>query len=77
MVKPVIGKVERNIPLPQLRHRYTDYPFAKMQIGDSFAFSGDRNQVQAAAARWGERHGQSYTVRRTEETGSFRVFRLK
>jgi hypothetical protein len=52
-------KVEKGVPLP------SKYPFAGMQIGDSFAVPNEvkRQAVSVAAHSYGKEHGQKFTVR--------------
>lgn len=52
-------KIEKNIPLP------SKYPFAYMEIGDSFAVPPHikRAAVTANAMRYGKTHGMQFTVR--------------
>ena len=52
-------KIEKNIPLP------SKYPFADMEIGDSFAVPPHikRTAVSVSALRYGDKHGMQFTVR--------------
>ena len=56
-------KVESNIPIPG------KYPFAQMQVGDSFLVPQDvkRQTVNVAALRYGRTSGKRFTVRMTPE----------
>lgn len=52
-------QVVSGIPLP------SSFPFAQMNVGDSFAIPDGvkRQTVNVAAKRWGDKHGQKFTVR--------------
>ncbi len=64
-------KVEKNVPMP---HKY---PFADMQVGDSFPIppTMKRQTVNVAAMRYGKKHGMKFTVRLTEDR-SYRCWRI-
>lgn len=65
-------KVEKNIPVPR------KYPFADMQVGDSFAVppSVKRSAVTIAAKRYAHEHGMKFTVRQMPDK-SLRCWRLE
>jgi hypothetical protein len=65
-------KVEKNVPLP------VTYPFAKMDVGDSFAIPPDsrRETVAVAALRYGRKHGMKFVVRLMPDR-SYRCWRLE
>lgn len=65
-------KVEKGVPLP------SKYPFAGMQIGDSFAVPEgvSRTAVSIAAHRHGKDHGTKFTVRIMPDR-SFRCWRIE
>ena len=60
MSQPLIDK---NIPMPGL------YPFAQMQVGDSFLLlpTMRRATVSVAAQRYGAKHGAKFTVRKVPD----------
>lgn len=64
-------KIEKGIPVPR------SYPFAEMQVGDSFAVpeSLQRMTVTVAAKRYGDKHGMKFTVRAMPDK-SFRCWRI-
>ena len=64
-------KVEKNVPIPQ------KYPFAGMQVGDSFAVPPDvkRPAINVAAMRYGLKHGMKFTVRLTPDR-TYRCWRI-
>jgi hypothetical protein len=55
--------IDKNIPIP------VKYPFANMQVGDSFAVQPDvkRQAIAVAAHRYGLKHGMKFTVRLTTD----------
>ena len=62
--------IDKNIPVPGL------YPFAHMQVGDSFLLlpTMRRATVSVAAQRYGAKHGAKFTVRKVPE--GFRCWRV-
>jgi hypothetical protein len=65
-------KVEKDVPLP------VKFPFAGMQVGDSFAVPPDvkRPAVTVAAMRFGRRHGMRFTVRQVADK-TYRCWRIE
>lgn len=65
-------KIEKNIPIP------VKFPFAGMQVGDSFAVPPDvkRPAVTVAAMRYGRKHGMRFTVRQVADK-NFRCWRVE
>lgn len=71
-------KVEKNIPVPERRKRKgASYPFAGMEVGDSFACEqGDYARVQAAMRTYSYHHGSTkFVIRRTDN--GFRCWRVE
>lgn len=67
--------IDHNIPLPGPRQSTTlRFPFALLEVGDSFFVPGDKNAVSPAAFQYAKRHGKKFTVRKVE--GGHRVWRL-
>jgi hypothetical protein len=64
-------KVEKNVPIP------VKYPFAGMQVGDSFAVPSNirREMVSVAAIRYGRKHGMKFTVRQMPDR-TYRCWRI-
>jgi hypothetical protein len=64
-------KIEKNVPLP------VTYPFAKMDVGDSFAVPPDvhRTTVSIAALRYGRKHDMKFSTRKTPD-GTIRCWRI-
>lgn len=64
-------EIERGIPVP-VRAVNRSYPFADMEVGDSFALGFDanlRNRLSSAASLAGRRLGRRFTTRVVEEDG--------
>ena len=67
--------IEKNIPLPQKRRRPSRYPFADMNVGDSFLTSN--TSVRGSMIAYAKRH-KSMGLRFIAETqadGRIRVWR--
>ncbi len=64
--------IEKNVPMP-LR-----YPFAQMEVGDSFALPPGvgRTTVNVAAKRYADKHGGKFTVRLMPDR-SYRCWRVE
>ena len=64
-------RIDKDVPLP------ARYPFADMQVGDSFAVPPTikRSSINVAAMRYGRKHGMKFTVRLTADR-SFRCWRI-
>lgn len=66
-------KIERGIPLPARRNKY---PFAEMQIGDSFSAPlSEERRLSASAAARGFAIGAKFSVRRVD-ADTVRVWRV-
>lgn len=65
-------KIEKDVPFPE--DSTGQYPFADMEVGDSF-FAADKTAVQLsnAASHWRKRKGWKFKTR-TEEGGA-RIWR--
>ena len=65
-------RIEKNVPMP-LR-----YPFAQMEVGDSFAVPPNvsRTTVNVAAKRYTDKHGGKFTVRLMPDR-SYRCWRVE
>lgn len=71
-------KIDKHIPAPcpsEARAGWPVYPFATMEIGDSFAVDAERATAAIGAAKkWRQRHpGWQHTWAR--ENGSVRLWR--
>lgn len=52
--------LEKNVPMPPRKAGTARYPFASMEVGDSFAIPKDdkaASAISAAARVWALRHG--------------------
>lgn len=68
-------KIDKNIPMANTVSR-NNYPFSKMEVGDSFAVNvEDFNKVRPAASWYGKRNNMKFSVRHWE--GAYRCWRVK
>ena len=67
-------EVENGVPLPEVPERVR-YPFADMEVGDSFLIRDESLVKNARSAAWmfGQRHGARFSCRRVAE--GWRVWR--
>jgi hypothetical protein len=66
-------KVDKDIALPPAGASKVKYPFASMEVGDSFHC--DDNRVRQAACSYGKRNDKQFEVRKEEQ--GFRCWRTK
>ena len=64
-------KIEKNIPAPGRRAKY---PFAEMEVGDSFE-APESAKLRTAAYNAGKKSGRKFTCRTHD--GALRVWRIK
>ncbi len=64
--------VDKNVPIPK------KYPFAQMQVGDSFVIADSikRTTVSVASIRYGKATGKKFTTRKMPE-GVYRCWRIE
>lgn len=58
-------KIDKNIPIPaghNIGLRAGKYPFATMEVGDSFFIADEPRRVWTAAYGWGKRHGAKFSM---------------
>lgn len=74
--------IESGVPLPTKETKKSRYPFARMNVGDSFLIEGAKNsssyeamRVRSAASHYARRDGKKFTVRVVE--GGIRVWRVE
>ena len=65
--------IEKGVPLPPRRGPVSKYPFAEMEVGDSFVT--DIMSIRGTAKQAAARYGKKFTVRRVAE--GFRVWRIE
>lgn len=67
-----LPRIEKGVPMP------TSFPFAQMEVGDSFVLPTNTKRVTAwiAAKRYADKHGVEFATR-TVEDGSIRLWRIK
>jgi len=71
--------IERGVPLPGrvAASQKTKYPFAAMDVGDSFRISeAAMRNARNSAYLYAKRHGQRFSCRRVSDT-AFRVWRIE
>ncbi|MXO67764.1 hypothetical protein GRI72_02815 [Altererythrobacter marinus] len=73
-------KIEKGIEMPASHRAMRRYPFADMEVGDSFAVpvndGEDDMTVRSAAWDYGRRHGMKFTGRLLRDEGVLRVWRV-
>lgn len=71
--------IDKGIPIPTRCRgragRRLLFPFADMEIGDSFFVAGAASSVESAASRYGQKLGRKFTARYVD--GGVRVWRIK
>ena len=71
-------EIERGVPAP-VSGRYSKYPFAGMQVGDSFfvpdGTSKKRSSIHSMCHQYGKKHGMKFQARRVD--GGMRVWRVE
>lgn len=68
--------IER-VPMPRPKQWVTRnvYPWLKLDIGESFLYSGNRKTGSAVASKAGKRHGRKFATRFTQD--GLRIWRIK
>ena len=71
-------KIEKGVPLPPSRRGRTLYPWADMEVGDSFVAgpysTKFQNNVTTSAALQRRKHGRSFATRKDGD--NLRVWRI-
>ena len=68
-------QIERNVPIPEIpQGRRPSYPWAKMEVGDSFVVDKPI-EFRSIASRDGTRTGRQFSCKR--EGVGWRVWRVK
>ncbi len=78
-----IGKIERNIPLPEV-HSRNKYPWPQMEIGDSVLLKADegenlyhlKRKIGPSARYYGEKTNKQFKALLDHEENGVRVWRL-
>jgi hypothetical protein len=69
-------KIDKNVPIPETSGAGALYPFAEMEVGDSFYVEGKTTaQLQNSASHWRKRKGWKFRTR-TEDKGA-RIWRVE
>ncbi len=66
--------IEKGIPMPRRDHGNAKYPWLRMEVGDSFLWSGPANSVHNNAAA-ASRNGRKFKARKTD--AGYRVWRVE
>lgn len=66
-------KIEKNVPMPL---RAKKYPFAEMEVGDSFVTDVSAKRLSNSAAFFGIKNNMKFSVR-TLPDGSVRCWRVE
>lgn len=72
-------KIEKDVPPPPTPTGELIYPFAEMEVGDSFFAPGKKQKaVSQSARKYGKRTGTRFSSRTTVEDGvqGVRVWRI-
>lgn len=68
-------QIDKNVPLPDTKQSST-YPFADMEVGDSFFVEGATpNKLQNAASHWRKKRNMKFAARR--EANGTRIWRIE
>lgn len=67
-------KIEKGVPMPKNK-RATKYPFAEMEVGDSFYVEPDNGSIHAAASWYGKRNNKKFATRKEGE--GRRIWRIE
>ena len=70
--------IESGVEMPETRGRPMTYPFAEMQVGDSFAVPVEKLvAVRSALSKWRQANGggKEFSVRKHE--GAYRCWRVR
>ena len=66
--------IERNVPVKRVYRSRKNYPFSKMEVGDSFVTKN--KSVRTSAYYFGKKYGSKFKVGVLEDS-EFRVWRIK
>lgn len=82
-------KIEKKVPIPTQKGRRrgtSKYPFAEMNVGDSFTIPYDKNKdtywtkqtsLKQSARRWALLNGKKWDFQTTKEEHTIRIWRIK
>lgn len=65
--------IRKDVPIPTTGKMY---PFAQMEIGDSFEVTKNRASVSVSAINFAKRHGKKFMTRTDKATGVTTVWRI-
>lgn len=67
--------IEKGIPIPEPIGHTSIYPFAEMEVGDSFVAPVGRGRAAASAHYWGKKLNRRFTCRIIDRN-STRIWRI-
>ena len=72
-------KIENGIPMPELKHRgkKCKYPYAQMEVGQSFVSDSMPTTMISACSSWAKRNNPKWKFRVVSENGGSRIWRIK
>lgn len=72
-------KIEKNIPIQEIKGRSSKYAFEKYEVGDSAFYPGAGHTFQTYAGVYGKKNNKRFTTRAVEENGTagIRVWRIE
>ena len=58
-------KIDKNIPMPAIKHGNAKYPFDEMEVGDSILVKGvaAARSCKQAAYKYGKQNGKKFAAR--------------
>lgn len=70
-------QIDRGVPLSKARTK-KKYPFAQMQVGDSFFFEEltEVESAQASGKGYSKRHNPEFRMTRRKVEGGYRLWRI-
>jgi hypothetical protein len=70
-------EIDKNVPIPIGKARRENYPFSKMEVGDSFLFaSRSRQNAYQCVFHANARHAPKRFITRATEEGRHRCWRI-
>lgn len=67
-------KIEKSVPLPKGRGNRIDYPFDKMEVGDSFV--AEIETVRGSSFYYGSKNNKKFVTRKQKD-GTYRCWRVE
>lgn len=72
-------KIDKNVPAPPRINAHSKYPWAAMEVGDSFFTTASQSGMSSLIAQQGSKRGWKFTMRGLTENGikGYRVWRTE